>query len=97
MLDAKVSKNVLEPCFGVYARCLRFNAYNRNVFDGAFVPTQIPVVQGCAADAEPHYRRALDIRQKVLGPDHLDVASSLNNLALYFKRQASNPATKRIA
>ena len=33
------------------------------------------------ATAEPLYSRALAIREKLLGPEHLDVASSLNNLA----------------
>ena len=37
--------------------------------------------QGKYAKAEPHYRRALAIREKALGPDHPDVATSLNNLA----------------
>ncbi len=35
--------------------------------------------------AEPHYRRALAIREKSLGPDHPDVATSLNNLAELLK------------
>lgn len=34
------------------------------------------------AEAEPLYRRALAIEEKVLGPDHPEVASDLNNLAL---------------
>jgi tetratricopeptide (TPR) repeat protein len=35
--------------------------------------------------AEPLYRRALLIRERLLGPEHPDTASSLNNLAnLYF-------------
>ncbi len=33
------------------------------------------------AEAEPLYRRALAIREKTLGSDHPDVATSLNNLA----------------
>ena len=32
-------------------------------------------------EAEALYRRALAIREKVLGPDHLDVASTLKKLA----------------
>ena len=31
------------------------------------------------------YRRALAIREKALGPDHPDTATSLNNLALLLK------------
>ena len=37
--------------------------------------------QGRYADAEPLYKRSLAIREKALGPDHPDVATSLNNLA----------------
>ena len=33
------------------------------------------------AGAEPFYRRALAIREKALGPEHPDTATSLNNLA----------------
>ena len=33
------------------------------------------------AKAEPLYQEALRIRQKVLGPEHPDTATSLNNLA----------------
>ncbi len=41
--------------------------------------------QGKYAQAEPLYRRALAIREKVLGPEHPAVATSLNNLAgLYY-------------
>ena len=37
--------------------------------------------QGRYRDAEPLYKRSLTIREKVLGPDHPDVAVSLNSLA----------------
>ena len=37
--------------------------------------------------AEPLYKRSLAIREKALGPDHPDVASSLNNLAWLYQRQ----------
>jgi hypothetical protein len=43
------------------------------------------------ADAEPLSRRALAIREKSLGPDHPDVAQSLNTLALMLQ------ATNRLA
>ena len=36
---------------------------------------------GRYAEAEPLYRRSLEIREKQLGADHPDVAHSLNNLA----------------
>src|SRR5271165_6468823 len=38
------------------------------------------------AEAEPLYQEALKIRQKVLGPEHPDTATSLNNLALLYVR-----------
>lgn len=37
--------------------------------------------QGKFAEAEPYYRSSLATREKVLGPEHSDVASSLNNWA----------------
>ena len=33
-------------------------------------------------EAEPLYRRAIEIGEKVLGKDHPDVATSYNNLAM---------------
>ncbi len=38
--------------------------------------------QGKYEEAEPLYRRALQIRKKALGEEHPDVARSLNNLAV---------------
>ncbi|MDZ4723543.1 MAG: tetratricopeptide repeat protein, partial [candidate division Zixibacteria bacterium] len=43
--------------------------------------------QGQYALAEPLYKRALEIREKALGPDHPDVALSLNNLAFLYNTQ----------
>ncbi len=37
--------------------------------------------------AEPLYQRSLAIREKALGPEHPDVATSLNNLAVLYKTQ----------
>ena len=37
------------------------------------------------AEAEPLYERSLSIYEKALGPDHLEVATSLNNLALLYQ------------
>ena len=39
------------------------------------------------AEAEPHYRRALAIREQVLGPAHPDVASTLYRLASSYRAQ----------
>ena len=40
---------------------------------------------GRYAEAEPLYRRSLEIREKQLGRDHPDVATSLNNLANLYR------------
>ncbi|CAN0422877.1 unnamed protein product, partial [Discosporangium mesarthrocarpum] len=37
--------------------------------------------QGKAEEAEPLHRRALDLRQRCLGPNHPDVATLRSNLA----------------
>ncbi len=41
------------------------------------------------SEAEPLFRRALEIREKQLGPDHPDVAESLNCLAILFQAQGN--------
>ena len=43
--------------------------------------------QGRYAEAEPLYQRSLAIREKALGPDHPDVGTSLNNLAVLYQSQ----------
>ncbi|MFC2032217.1 tetratricopeptide repeat protein, partial [Chloroflexota bacterium] len=43
--------------------------------------------QGLYKEAEPLYKRALEIREKVLGPEHPDTATSLNNLAGLYNDQ----------
>ncbi|CAM9138218.1 unnamed protein product, partial [Ectocarpus sp. 13 AM-2016] len=48
----------------------------------------LPVTfQGKYEEAEPLYRRSLAIREKVLGPEHPDVAQSLNNRAALLETQ----------
>ncbi len=39
------------------------------------------------AEAEPLYQRSMAIREKALGPEHPDVAQSLNNLAGLYEAQ----------
>jgi tetratricopeptide (TPR) repeat protein len=46
-------------------------------------------VQGAYEKAEPLYARALDIREKALGPMHPDVATSLNNLAILYQARGA--------
>lgn len=43
--------------------------------------------QGKYEEAIPLVKRILEIREKALGPDHLDVAASFNNLAELYRRQ----------
>ena len=43
--------------------------------------------RGKYKEAEPLCKRALEIREKVLGRDHPDVAKQLNNLALLCQNQ----------
>src|SRR6516164_126553 len=42
---------------------------------------------GHYAEAEPLYKRVLEIREKALGANHLDVAASLNNLAELYRTE----------
>lgn len=56
------------------------------------------VFQGKCAEAVPLYRQSLGIREKTLGPEHPDVAESLNNLAGVLRSQASvNPLFEILA
>ncbi|EFH89900.1 helix-turn-helix transcriptional regulator [Ktedonobacter racemifer] len=43
--------------------------------------------RGQYGEAEPLYQRAFHIREQVLGPDHPQVATSLNNLAVLYWRE----------
>ena len=43
--------------------------------------------QGRYAEAEPLYQESLSIYEKALGPEHPDVALSLNNLAELYRQQ----------
>ena len=55
--------------------------------------------QGKYADAEPLHKRALAIAETALGPEHPDVAASLNNLAALYHDQGryaeAEPLLKR--
>ncbi len=43
--------------------------------------------QGRYAEAEPLYKRSLEIWEKALGKEHPHVAAALNNLALLYYKQ----------
>ncbi len=45
------------------------------------------MAMGKYTEAEPLYKRSLEIKEKALGPDHPSVATTLNNLASLYKRQ----------
>jgi tetratricopeptide (TPR) repeat protein len=49
---------------------------------------------GAYAPARPLYELALAIREKALGPDHPDTATSLNNLALLLRAQGDFAAAR---
>ncbi len=52
-------------------------------------------LQGRYAEAEPLYKRALAIKEKFLGPEHPEVATSLNNLGLLLNYSVLLRATDR--
>ena len=80
-----------------YLGCLRTTSSPGARLRGTYQPMGLRISRGCAiaqpklaftyiergryTDAEPLYQRALAIREKALGPEHPDVADSLNNLA----------------
>ena len=56
--------------------------------------------QGRFSEALPLAQRALGMREKALGPDHPEVATGLNNLALLYQAQGryadAEPLYKRL-
>ena len=51
---------------------------------------------GAYAEAEPLYRQALAIREKIFGTKHPDTATSLNNLATLYNSMAARPSQERL-
>src|SRR5262249_51873442 len=47
-------------------------------------------------EAERLYQRSLTIYEQVLGPEHPDTASTLNNLALLYKNQGRYEEAERL-
>ena len=45
--------------------------------------------KGDLEGAEPYYRRALEAREKVLGPEHPDLGHALNGIGNVYMRQRS--------
>ncbi len=52
--------------------------------------------QGKYAEAEPLYQRSLAIMEKALGPDHPDVATSLENYAALLRQTARADEAARV-
>ena len=52
--------------------------------------------QGKLKEAEWRYRRALNIKEKLLGPDHPDVAMTANNLAVLYKSEGKYEAAESL-
>ncbi len=53
-------------------------------------------VQGNYAEAEPLYQRSLAIQEKALGPEHPDVATSLENYAALLRQTARIDKAERM-
>ncbi|WP_322512085.1 tetratricopeptide repeat protein, partial [Chloroflexus sp.] len=53
--------------------------------------------QGDDAAARPLYERALAIRERALGPEHPDTATSLNNLAGLLYQQGDDAAARPLS
>ncbi len=52
--------------------------------------------QGRYAEAEPLYQRSLAIREKALGPEHPDVAQSLENYAALLRNTELNDEAEKL-
>ncbi len=57
---------------------------------------QLYHAQGKDAEAEPLYQRSLAIREKALGPEHPDVATSLENYAAILRQTARADQAERM-
>lgn len=56
-------------------------------YEKRFSPEPIACLQGKHSEAEKLYERGQAILEKVLGPEHPDLATTLNNRAQLFKTQ----------
>jgi len=76
------SKTALEQCLVIREKLLP-NTFLSTTFNNLAL---LYVSQGKYAEAEPLYKRALDI-EKLLGKDHPSFATTLNNLAALYQSQ----------
>lgn len=85
----------------LYHRVAYSNARDPIRVSEQFLPTNFnnirSIAQGNYAEAESLFQRALTIKEKVLGPEHPEVATSINNLAMLLKIQVRNPVVRFFA
>ena len=72
-----------------FARCAKSRFRRRTSNEAGVLNTKVMELYnaGQYAEAIPLAQRALSIREKALGPDHPDLASSLENLAALYSTQ----------
>lgn len=75
------SKNV-PSCFRSIEKH-RFNVLQERLH----VHQLLLLIQRKFDEAAPAYKRALEIQEKALGPNHPDLATTLNNLGFIFQDQ----------
>lgn len=100
--SAVATADALFPAveFANWPNCERFLPHARAALDALPSDTDFVVAGGLAdrcgdyhrqraayGDAEPLLARALAIREKLLGPDHPEVAASLNDSAVLYRKQ----------
>ena len=69
----------------------------RKLLDTSFTPDPLLVLKGKFSDSEPLYQRSLAIREEALGPEHPEVALSLNELAGLLCSQVITLITRSIS
>lgn len=76
-----------EACQASLEEAERFGRHDRRLGISSWMLAALYHTQGKYVEAEPLYRRSLEIMEKTLGPNHPDVASILNNLAELYTAQ----------
>jgi clan AA aspartic protease (TIGR02281 family) len=77
----------IEACQASLEEAERFGRHDRRLAISSWFLASLYHAQGRYAEAEPLYRRSLEIMEKTLGPNHPDVATILNNLAELYREQ----------
>jgi tetratricopeptide (TPR) repeat protein len=86
---------LFQEAIDFFARPSHRNSYEvaRNLNNLAAAHIQVKVELQAAEKA---YRRALDIKKKLLGTTHTEVAITLNNLAMLLKEKGKIPEAKKM-